>query len=217
MMIDWWKCTHTQEEEKKMVTYKDITRDKFYNALRASMLHHQEALKCTKDNYLSFPISCEECALCRLFNVTHAETRGELYWAQLRGYGYSSRSSVGNFDPVEINLEYGNYKLYNRLEIKDGSIYTRFHFSPLGYFELDTTDEMITNDFRFYDNTPGNSEIFNKHSTDSGVNWSGLQRLTWNSGDSNHPSLASDSANGIHLVWYDSSPGNFEIFYKNRK
>ena len=78
---------------------------------------------------------------------SQATTRGELYWAQLKGYGYSSRNSQ-NKDPIEINLEYGDYTIYNKLEIRDGSIYTRFHINENGYFELDTTKKMFKNDLR---------------------------------------------------------------------
>ena len=78
---------------------------------------------------------------------SQATTRGELYWVQLKGYGYSSRNSQ-NKDPIEINLEYGDYTIYNKLEIRDGSIYTRFHINENGYFELDTTKKMFKNDLR---------------------------------------------------------------------
>ena len=64
------------------------------------------------------------------------------------------------------------------------------------------------------DHSPGNYEIFYKRSTDSGASWSGLTRMTWNSGGSSSPSVAADSGNGIHMVWGDSTPGNEEIFYK---
>jgi len=64
------------------------------------------------------------------------------------------------------------------------------------------------------DDTPGNNEIFYKHSTDSGMNWSGLERLTWNSGNSYNAAIVTDSGNGIHVVWEDNTPGNYEIFYK---
>ena len=64
------------------------------------------------------------------------------------------------------------------------------------------------------DNTPGNNEIFHKRSTDSGAFWSLSSRLTWNGGESFLPSITSDTTNGLHLVWCDITPGNWEIFYK---
>ena len=67
------------------------------------------------------------------------------------------------------------------------------------------------------DLTPGNHEIFYKRSFESGATWSGTTRLTWNLGESRYPSVAIDSVGGIHLMWHDNTPKNFEIFYKNRK
>lgn len=65
----------------------------------------------------------------------------------------------------------------------------------------------------WYDNTPGNFEIFYKRSADSGVTWSAAKRLTYNSGDSYRPSMAVSGTN-IHIVWYEYASGNLEIFYK---
>jgi hypothetical protein len=66
----------------------------------------------------------------------------------------------------------------------------------------------------WHDKTPGNSEVYYKRSTNNGVSWGGSKRFTWNSGFSEVPIIASDSNNNIQVVWYDDSPGNFEIFYK---
>jgi len=65
----------------------------------------------------------------------------------------------------------------------------------------------------WYDDTPGNNEVFYKKSTDGGLHWI-TKRLTWNSGTSAIPSIATDSGNNIHMVWEDESPGNFEVFYR---
>lgn len=66
----------------------------------------------------------------------------------------------------------------------------------------------------WYDMNPGNWEIFYKKSSDGGINWSGLTRLTWNSGESFLPSITVDSGSGVHVVWYDDSSGDDEILYK---
>jgi hypothetical protein len=65
----------------------------------------------------------------------------------------------------------------------------------------------------WYDNTPGNPEVFYKKSTNGGTNWT-TKRLTWNSGESEVPAIAVDSGNHIHVVYSDNTPGNKEIFYK---
>ena len=44
--------------------------------------------------------------------------------------------------------------------------------------------------------------------------WQATKRLTWNSGDSWYPAIATDSSGNIHVVWHDYTPGNREIYYK---
>jgi BNR repeat-containing family member len=66
----------------------------------------------------------------------------------------------------------------------------------------------------WYDNTPGNSEIYYKRSTNGGTSWSVNQRLTWTAGYSSDPSIAVDSGGSLHVVWCDDTPGNDEIYYK---
>ncbi len=66
----------------------------------------------------------------------------------------------------------------------------------------------------WYDDTPGNLEVYYKKSTDTGASWSPNQRLTWNSGDSWLPAIAVDSSDNLHVAWFDYTPGNAEIYYK---
>jgi len=65
----------------------------------------------------------------------------------------------------------------------------------------------------WWDNTPGNAEIFYKKSTDGGGAWTLSKRLTWSSGDSQVPAIAIDPSGGLHALWWDNTPGNAEIFY----
>jgi len=64
------------------------------------------------------------------------------------------------------------------------------------------------------DSTPGNLEIYYKRSADGGSTWSPLQRITWTSGSSSWPAIAIDSNDTIHVVWYDDSLVNLDIYYK---
>jgi len=64
------------------------------------------------------------------------------------------------------------------------------------------------------DDTPGNYEIFYGKSTDGGSTWMTTQRITWNNGDSLAPAIAVDSSGNPHVVWYDKTPGNYEIYYR---
>ncbi len=61
--------------------------------------------------------------------------------------------------------------------------------------------------------TPGNYEIYYKKSTNGGNSWT-TKRITWNSGWSNHPDITLDTGDGLHLVWEDYTPSNWEVYYK---
>lgn len=66
----------------------------------------------------------------------------------------------------------------------------------------------------WYDNTPGNNEIYYKRSTNSTYSWSAPKRLTFTSGGSQNHSVCHDSSN-IYIVWEDNTSGNFEIYFKS--
>lgn len=69
----------------------------------------------------------------------------------------------------------------------------------------------------WYDDTPGNYEIYYRASTDGGTMWTAAERLTWASGGSYDPDMAPDPSGHIHVVWESNIPGNMEIFYKKSK
>jgi catechol 2,3-dioxygenase-like lactoylglutathione lyase family enzyme len=66
----------------------------------------------------------------------------------------------------------------------------------------------------FRDSTPGNFEVYYKRSTDEGANWWSIQRLTHASGEAKYPAISADSLGNPHVVWYEDTPGNDEIFYR---
>ncbi len=63
------------------------------------------------------------------------------------------------------------------------------------------------------DNRSGDWEIYNKRSTDGGINWGMDTRLTNYTGVSSFPSVAV-SGMLIHVVWRDERDSNKEIYYK---
>lgn len=65
----------------------------------------------------------------------------------------------------------------------------------------------------WHDDTPGNNEIFYKRSVDGGNTWSADVRLSNTAGSSNMPGIAV-SGSVVHVCWYDSTAGNWEIYYK---
>lgn len=68
-------------------------------------------------------------------------------------------------------------------------------------------------DVVWQDDTPGNNEVYFKKSTNGGAAWQNSKRLTYNSGSSEAPVIAVSGLN-IYVVWFDDTPGNFEIYFK---
>ncbi len=66
----------------------------------------------------------------------------------------------------------------------------------------------------WYDDTPGNPEIFYKKTPDGGGTWVANKRLTYNSNSSLSPDISADSSNRLHVVWTDNTYGGFDIYYK---
>jgi hypothetical protein len=83
--------------------------------------------------------------------------------------------------------------------------------SQIAEIAVDTSDNLHV---VWQDKSPGDFDIYHKRSTNGGVNWSGTHRITWTFKGSYAPSIDIDSSNSIHLVWYDYTPGNYEIFYR---
>ena len=66
----------------------------------------------------------------------------------------------------------------------------------------------------WYDNTPGNNEIYYKRSTNFTYSWEAPKRLTFTSGGSQNHSVCHDSDN-IYIVWEDNTSGHYEIYFKS--
>jgi hypothetical protein len=65
----------------------------------------------------------------------------------------------------------------------------------------------------WYDARDGNAEIYNKRSTDGGVNWETDTRLTNSIQYSAFPSVAISGLT-VHVVWEDTRDADYEIYYK---
>jgi len=62
--------------------------------------------------------------------------------------------------------------------------------------------------------TPGYWQVYYKKSTDGGANWTTSRRLTWTSGNSYVSAVCADAPAALHVIYYDHSPGNAEIYYR---
>jgi hypothetical protein len=110
----------------------------------------------------------------------------------------------------------GNAEVFYKKSADGGINWTtkRLTFNPSSsYIPTIATDSNNHIHVTWFNYVQGSDEIYYKKSTDGGASWSS-KRLTYNSGYSRMPAIATDSSNYIHVTWHDSTPGNDEIFYK---
>ena len=112
----------------------------------------------------------------------------------------------------------GNYEVYYRRSADGGSTWNTAQ--RLTWNSSQSRDPAISNDADngihvvWYRYTLGNVEIHYRKSADGGSTWNTAQRLTWTSGNSYDPAISADSAQNVRIVWYDSTAGDYEIYYK---
>ena len=66
------------------------------------------------------------------------------------------------------------------------------------------------------DLTPGNYEILYSISMDGGLTWPTQVNISDSDDSSVFPDIATDSNNGLHVVWSDWTPGNLEVYYASK-
>lgn len=151
-------------------------------------------------------------------------TNGGTSWTTQRctwnsGNSYYPDLAVDSLDHIHFvwyDWSPGNSEIYHKISTNGGSSWTTNRLSwtsESSYNPAIATDSSNHIHVGWNEENPGNREIYYKRSTNGGASWT-LNRLTYNSGGSNDPSIATDSSNNIYVFWFDYTPGNFEIFYK---
>jgi hypothetical protein len=139
------------------------------------------------------------------------------------GWSYNPRIAKDSSDYLHVvwsDYTPGPDEIYYKKSIDGGATWKtkRITWTP-GYsyspdIAIDTSDHIHV---VWYDNTnwnPGKYEIYYKKSTDGGATWSPTKRLSWNSGESKRPVIATDSSGQVHVVWSDDSFGPYELYHK---
>jgi hypothetical protein len=151
-------------------------------------------------------------------------TNGGTTWTTKR---LTYNSGISNYPTIAIDSSNhihvvwddrtpGNREIYHKRSTDEGATWTT---KRLTHNSGDSNSPDIAIDSSnhihvvWYDWTPGINEIYYKKSTNGGAIWT-TKRMTYNPGNSAHPEIAIDSSDHIHVVWYDYSPGNWEIFHK---
>lgn len=112
----------------------------------------------------------------------------------------------------------GNFDVYHKKSSDGGSSWTgakrltwNLGESRSPSIAVDSADDLHVT---WHDSSGGPWQIFYKHSTDGGTTWTGQKKLTWNSGLSEYPFIAADTNDHLHVVWFDGTPGNYEVYYR---
>jgi hypothetical protein len=152
-------------------------------------------------------------------------TNGGANWAAVKRLTWSSGSSLrpavavdssDNLHLVWQDEASSNFEIYYKKSTDGGSTWTTKRLcwnSGSSLRPSIAVDSSDTIHVVWRDNTSGNDEIYYKKSANGGVTWI-AKRLSWSTGLSIAPVVATDSGNNIHVFWYDSSPGNWEIYHK---
>jgi hypothetical protein len=105
----------------------------------------------------------------------NAYVTGTFYWNQLKGYGMAQRSSASqNPDPVHFTIAFDALTLSDVLSIGSGHIQTDFMIATDGYFQFDTSHDVLGNSFSVSNAATGNSLQINASTVSAqnfGVNW----------------------------------------------
>jgi len=125
--------------------------------------------------------------------------------------------SSGNVYVVWQDDTLGNFEIYHKNSTDGGTTWTQSKrlSTTSGGSAYPTIAVDASGDLHafWHDDTPGNSEIYYRKSSDGGATWSTSKRLTWTPGGSFGPVTVFDSQGNFHMVWYDETPANHEIYY----
>jgi hypothetical protein len=150
-------------------------------------------------------------------------------WMATKRLTWTSGSSlypfiaIGPSDNLHVVFEdntKGNYEIFYKKSINGGTTWStkRLTFNPGKSYEpkIDVGDNNNPQ-IVWEDESSGLRQIIYKESTNGGTTWTGAKRLTWTSVPSYLGSMKLDASNDPHVIFRNDLPGNFEIYYKNRK
>lgn len=112
----------------------------------------------------------------------------------------------GWFDSIDVFVTYSTNagNTWNTQQL------TFFKRTVCGSVAADTLDRVHA---VWLENVAGGWQIMYRRSTNMGQSWESTQTLTTGSSFKGLPSISSDRANTIYVVWYDDRDGQDEVYY----
>ena len=124
-------------------------------------------------------------------------------------------NSSNHLHVVWVDDTSGNWEIYHKKSTNSGTTWTTkrltYNSGASGSPDI-SVDSSNHIHIVWNDSSPGNTEIYHKKSTNGGSTWT-TKRITNNSGISLSPAIAIDSSDNLHVVWFDWTPGQTEIYY----
>ena len=143
------------------------------------------------------------------------------------GATWGSYQTFGGSDPLQpdicpsveysqgvVTLMWSEQRAVHRVRLQNGSVISSDQFdtvtpSRISISNLQSDTHVVYNRML---PTIKNKEIY--YCQDSGSGWFTPTRISWSSGDSLHPDIATDT-NGIHVVWTQNYNGKLRIVSRN--
>ena len=95
-------------------------------------------------NKVAVYLKDHESAILDINNVpSQATGEAGLYWNQLKGHAYGSSSGGAS---MALDITYGSFEIVDVLQLNSGHLSTSFKIANDGYFGLDSSNKMISND-----------------------------------------------------------------------
>lgn len=114
----------------------------------------------------------------------------------------------------------GDYEIFYKKSTNGGTTWSTKRLTynvgnsyyPKIAFGNSNNPQMVWADYSF-----GMCQVMYKESTNGGTSWTGAKRLTWTAVHTFLGSLTVDSSNNPHVIFRNNVPGDYEVYYKNRK
>lgn len=167
-----------------------------------------------------------------------ASGNGEIYYKKSSDSGVSWNSTrrltwnpgdsgspslcIDSADHIYIgwdDMSPGNHEIFFKKSTDNGATWTganRITWNPANSYNPSLVAGTGSNLYLVWmEDGSGDWEIIFKHSSNGGSIWLPPKRLTYNHGYSVTPIIRSTGGSNIYVLWYDSTPGKWSIFYKN--
>jgi len=129
--------------------YVDPDPDQFWNNSNNYFYAKVERTASSDFGEANFYLPNIDIPLVQVYNIPgNAYGRGKFWWNQLKADLRAERSSSsGQKDPIKFNLVFDDLLISDELRIGNGYIDVKGKIADEGYFELDTSNDMLNNSF----------------------------------------------------------------------